>query len=230
MKRSTFIFIVVLISTSSIFLGCSSDELDVIGQYSYLDFSQNKSYETQIETIEEAAKRMDEYVHYRDGKFILTSCDSKKLNISPSVYNYMLSLMDLQNEVLCKTDGLCQVSDKSFVVYSEVNFIVPLKTRSESNSGGINDCIVEYTWHSTYVHVYISNDTLRYTSYVSQAAAISALLAPEPTMATKAVAAACQLASLACNILRDEYPNGIIISIMVPAHIGPCIPYGLSSQ
>lgn len=227
--RRILIKSMMILSIGILSLRCSNEELKIDTQQDYLDFILNEPYESQTVIIEEAAKRMDMFVQCKEGKFVISSFDYESLNISYDVYRYMLSLIEIQNAKLGSSENLHQIGEKRFATYSCIHSIPTLRTGGETFAGGIDDCIVEYTWHATYVHVYISNNTLRYSSYASMAAAIIASAAPEP-IASKAVAAACGLTSLACTILKDEYPNGVVISIYVPIPFGPCIPYSLRSQ
>lgn len=230
--KKNILLLSVIVFASIIFNGCSSAEeydMPVVDQ-DYLDFVDDDFYEMQIGIIEKAAERMDEYVHYQNGQYIIVSCDADHLKLSHRLYDYMVTLMRQQNEELERSDNLYQMSEKSFMRIDSIPLTVSkLKTRSETGGGGINGAVVEVTWYATYVHIYISSNTLRYSSYLSGAAATIAAGCPDAT-ASKAVALACGLGSLACTILKDEYPNGIIVSLIHPLHSAGCIPYSLQSQ
>lgn len=231
MGRKNPILLSVIIFISIIFNACSSaEEYDLPVDQDYLDFVDDDFYEMQIGVIEKAAERMDKYVHYQNGQYVMVSCDPVHLNLSRRLYDYMVTLMKQQNKELDRSDNLYQMSEKSFMCIDSILLAVTkLKTRSETINGGINNAVVEVTWYATYVHIYISNDTLRYSSYLSGAAAAIAAGCPDGT-ATKAVALACGLGSVACTILKDEYPNGVIVSLIHPLHSSGCIPYSLQSQ
>lgn len=230
-KNSILLLLSVIIFISIIFNACSSaEEYDLPVDQDYLDLVDDDFYEMQIGIIEKAAERMDKYVHYQNGQYVIVSCDPDHLNLSHRLYDYMVTLMKQQNKELEQSDHLYQMSEKSFMLIDSIPLTVPrLKTRRETEGGGVNNAVVEVTWYATYVHIYISNDTLRYSSYLSGAAATIAAGCPEGT-ASKAVALSCGLGSLACNILKDEYPNGLIISLVHPLHAAGCIPYSLQSQ
>lgn len=230
-KKSILLLLSVIIFISIIFNACSSaEEYDLPVDQDYLDLVDDDFYEMQIGIIEKAAERMDKYVHYQNGQYVIVSCDPDHLNLSHRLYDYMVTLMKQQNKELEQSDNLYQMSEKSFILIDSIPLTIPrLKTRRETGGGGVNTAVVEVTWYATYVHIYISNDTLRHSSYLSGAAATIAAGCPEST-ASKAVALACGLGSLACNILKDEYPNGIIVSLVHPLHAAGCIPYSLQSQ
>lgn len=230
-KKPILLLLSVIIFISMIFNACSSEEeYDLPVDQDYLDLVDDDFYEMQIGIIEKAAERMDKYVHYQNGQYVIASCDPDHLNLSHRLFDYMVTLMKQQNKELEQSDNLYQMSEKSFMRIDSIPLTVPrLKTRRETGGGGVSKAIVEVTWYATYVHIYISNDILRYSTYLSTGAATIAAGCPEP-IASKAVLMACGLSSLACNILKDEYPNGLIVSLVYPLHSAGCIPYSLQSQ
>ncbi len=231
MKKKNCFFLISLMSIYCLFFtGCSSEVLEISTQQDRLEFTPNEPFEQQTNVIEEAAKRMDKFVICKEGKFVISSCNHESLGISLEVYNYMLFLMEIQNMKLESTDNLYQTENNSFASYSHLYTFPTLRTGGpETTDGGINDCVVEHRWHATYVYVYISNGTLRNGGYLLAAASSIAAGVPDTT-ASKAVAATCGLASIACQKLSHDYPNGIIISIYIVGHIGPCIPYNITGQ
>lgn len=216
-----------LLSVSMV--SCLVDEnIPIKDQVEYLDFDSSITKASQLSVIQEAASRMDKFVKYKEGRFVVDHCSPTQLGLSANVFNYMLQLVDQQNEELSNFSELSQVSPNTF----QCNSIIPnirLKLKSEEAGGGISTCIVEVSWYATYIYIYISNDSLRYSTYLLGAASAIASQSPEPFV-SKTVAAACALASIACTAIRDEYPRGIIISLVKPAIINGCIPYSLSSQ
>ena len=162
MGRKNPILLSVIIFISIIFNACSSaEEYDLPVDQDYLDFVDDDFYEMQIGVIEKAAERMDKYVHYQNGQYVMVSCDPVHLNLSRRLYDYMVTLMKQQNKELDRSDNLYQMSEKSFMRIDSIPLAVTkLKTRSETINGGINNAVVEITWYATYVHIYISNDTL----------------------------------------------------------------------
>jgi hypothetical protein len=104
----------------------------------------------------------------------------------------------------------------------------PIRLKSgttEGTAGGTNGVIIDVKWYGTIYKVYLSDNTLRNTSYVSIAAGTIAA----GTGAGAPLTMVCGLNALACQIVRDEYPNGIIISYVKPNGSIP-IPYNITGQ
>ena len=107
MKKYIFISIFATLFTCVLFSSCSKYDADLdllsestVTSYSYLDFQLTRSGDTdaQYAAIEEAGKRMDAYVQFKDGQFILSSCTPEKVGLSPDLFNHMKELMKAQND------------------------------------------------------------------------------------------------------------------------------------
>lgn len=232
-RKLLSIIIIILLPTSFVLTSCSSNDLEVIGEYNYLDLNSNEPFDIQTLIIEEAAKRMDKYVVYDKGQFRIASCNNEKVNLSPQLYNYMISRMEKQNIEIKGKNLLYDVDSKMLMPSVGQGYSISrLKTRSETPaSGGVDRTEISHSWHSTYVYVYISNRTLRNYGTLSQAAAavgggVSAYGYPLAAI----IGAACGLNSILIDDLVMNNPNGIVVSFICPGHILGCIPYRISSQ
>lgn len=234
-RTRTFLSIIITIflSTSLLFTSCSSNEFEVISENNYLDLNSNDSFDIQTSIIEEAAKRMDKYVIYDKGQFRIASCNNEKVNLSPRLYNYMISRMEKQNMEIEGEDLLYDTVTKILTPNVDLDSpISRLKTRSENPAGGgVDRTEISHSWHSTYLYVYISNRTLRNYGTLSQAAAaVGGGASAYGYPVAGIIGAACGLSSILIDDLVGNNPNGVIVSFIYPGHLLGCIPYSISSQ
>lgn len=228
MKNFIFILIGIVFLAS---YSCSNEESFLTNNdFDFIDFNTDEPYESQTAVIQLAAERLDKYVSYKNGQYIMKSCKPEAIGLSATVYRYMQQLMEYQNKEIVKYKDWDFVDNKTFISYGELEFMPRILSRSEAViTGGVTTAVCTATWHGLYVDVYISNSTLRTSTNLLSAAAAIAASAPDPS-ATKIVTMACSLSALVCNQLAGDYPNGIVISVYAPLYISGCIPYSLRGQ
>ncbi|PCH70289.1 MAG: hypothetical protein COC06_05220 [Bacteroidales bacterium] len=228
------ISLVSIIILGFVYQGCEKEELFSQGTYLDVEMTQGVLSESDMEIYKQAVERMDEFVKVKNNKYTTSLKSGVSINISEELFSLLKKQMEHSN-LLIKEEGLV-LSGKTVrtpIPNEELgSFEIPrLKSgTTESEEGGINQCLYTIYWHGIDITLYISNRTLFYSTTALAAAATVATLAPEPAV-SKVVAVCCGLASLSGGALVYEYPNGIIVGIYSPS-LAPqvCIPYSLSGQ
>lgn len=211
---------------------CSSEETNPMAEnLQLIDFTSDEPYAQQTLVIQVAAKRLDKYVHYKNGQFELDYCTPEMVGLSETVFDYMQTLMKRQNEIIHEYDHLPLVDGKKFVYYGKKNRVPRLRTRVEGQTGGVTKIEYEIHWYGIVVDIYISNQGLKTAETVQAVANVLSQTIPEPTI-SKAIAISCGLASIVCNQLIDIYPNGVIISILYQPSLPAtgCVPCDFKGQ
>jgi len=232
-KTNYLVALVSIFIISFLFLGCEKEMMNEssLSTYSYLDFPEDMvagSEEYQA-IIKEAAERMDRYVKYENQQFILISCTPDDLSLSPTVFEHMTDRMEKQNDALKEMDiDSYIVHDKTLSLSNKEMTPIRLKSGTTEGTvpGGINGVGIEHKWYGTIYRVSLSDNTLRYTSYASIAAGSVAA----GTGAAAPLGMVFGLNSLSCQVLRDEYPNGVTISYMKPNGSNVPIPYSITGK
>lgn len=229
MKKFYLFFIIAL--SGLIVIGCSQTE-DLVQTKSldYLDFDVDSYNDTHQSYFKIAVERMDKYVTYENGQFTLSLDQPDKVGLSPRVFDFMKNLMYTQNETI-KEQELFEVS--SNVLMSVKNKYPIVTTRSDLEGGvkgGINAWKMEWHWYGIFHNIYISANLLLQSTLVTSCVAGLTVLAPDPTQATRVVAALCSLSSATSAYFAAMYPNGMIIKCYSPPPAGVCIPYNIFSQ
>ena len=233
-KSLAAIIVLVSLTLSAVFQGCEKEELFSQGTYLDVDMTQGVLSESDMEIYKQAVERMDEFVKVKNNKYTTSLKSGVSINISEELFSLLKKQMEHSN-LLIKEEGLI-LSGKTVrtpIPNEELgSFEIPrLKSgTTESEEGGIDQCLYTIYWSGIDITLYISNRTLFYSASALGAAAIVAGLVPDPTV-SKIVAACCGLAGIAGGALVYEYPNGIIVGIFSPslAPLG-CIPYSLTGQ
>ena len=230
-KKITYMLLLITCLTT---FSCSSEDTNPMAEnYQLIDFTSDEPYEQQTLVIQVAANRLDKYVHYKNGQFELDYCTPEMVGLSETVFDYMQTLMKRQNEIVHEYEHLPLVDGNKFVYYGETSNIPRLLTRGEGPTGGVTKIEYQVHWYGTVVDIYISNQGLKTAETLYAVASALAAAIPEPTV-SKAIGISCDLAVIVCNKLVDEYPNGIIISILyqplIPGTATDCIPCNFKGQ
>lgn len=243
-------FVILMSIAITLLYGCSNNQIDDVFEspsvsegnvtsrsssdttsmnWQFIDFVEDESYESQTAVIMIAAERLDKYVSFTGERYIMASCTPEEVGLSQRVFEYMQGLMERQNANIYKYKDWTLVDGKIFE-YSEFEYMPPkIASRSETTQpGGITGLTIRSEWYGTVVDVYLSNSILRNAGNSLTVAAVISTAIPNP-MAQKVAQAACELASLECYRLANEYPNGVIISVTIVANV-VCVPYNLGSQ
>lgn len=230
----------LLVSCISIFIigvffqGCDRNVSLSTEPYLEINKTQDVWYESDFEVYIQARDRMDKYVKVENNRYTTSLKSGESISISEDLFSLLKEQME-QTNLLIKNEGIV-LSGKTF--YSTINIedlesieIPRLKSASpEVPTGGVTKVVVQHDWYGTYYHFYISNSTLFYAGQTATLLTVVSALAPEP-VASKAVTAACGLASVIANTLVYQYPNGIIVKVFAPlSWPGWCIPYSLTTQ
>ena len=96
------VFTVVFISY---FVLCSCENIETEfdqEQLQFIDFDSNEPYENQIVVIEIAKDRLNGFVSFVDGQYVMGHCAPEDVGLSKTVFDYMLYLMECQNEEIKK--------------------------------------------------------------------------------------------------------------------------------
>lgn len=223
------VFTVLFISC---FMLCSCENIETDFEHKQLqliDFEPNEPFESQIVVIEIAKDRLNGFVSFKDGQYVMEHCVPEDVGLSKTVFDYMVYLMECQNEEIKKYNHLPMIEGKRLVNVGEISSITRSVSRSENSSDGSTYFVVEQNWYGNYIYVYISNSDLRKAGYTTSIAA-AALEFFKGTTITAYISAACGLASITCHYWADNYPRGVKISILqLPNPVG-CIPYDVCGQ
>ena len=196
----------------------------------FIDFVDDENFDSQTIVIEVAAERLDKYVSFTGERYVMAPCTPQEVGLSQRVFDYMQGCMEKQNERVDTFKDWISIDGKSFI-YSEIQYLPPrISTRSETGQpGGVTALKVREDWIGTHVDIYISNDDLQNTILTLGFIEGVAFLIPNP-LAKTAVQAICNLAGIGVAALAKNYPNGIIISIIMPKEGSGCAPYSLKGQ
>lgn len=199
-------------------------------EYQFIDFIDDESFNSQFAVIEIAKERLDKYVSFNGERYIMTSCTPQEVGLSKRVIEYMQTLMERQNEKIHEFKDWTLVDNKVFV-YTELGYTSPkIVSRSEtSQSGGVTKCEVRQEWNGTHVSIYLSQSALTMAGASTGVLELASALIPNPFVRT-AIIAACELVDKTCDMLAAYYPNGVIISILLPSNGAGCVPYSLKGQ
>lgn len=217
-----------------LFQGCDRNVSLSTELYLEINKTQDVWSESDFEIYIQARDRMDKYVKVENNRYTTSLKSGESISISEDLFSLLKEQME-QTNLLIKNEGIVLLG-KSF--YSTINIedlesieIPRLKSGSvEVPSGGVTQVVVQNDWYGTYYHFYISNSKLFYAGQTATLLTVGLALAPEP-LASKALTAACGLATVVVNTLVYEYPNGVIVKVFAPlSWPGWCIPYSLTSQ
>ena len=196
----------------------------------FIDFVDDENFDSQTIVIEVAAERLDKYVSFTGERYVMAPCTPQEVGLSQRVFDYMQGCMEKQNERVDTFKDWISIDGKSFI-YSEIQYMPPrISTRSETGQpGGITAFKVREEWNGTHVDIYLSYSVLSGSAAYSGLAAVILSFVPNPIVQT-AVSKACGLIAAGCATLAYEYPNCIIISIIMPKEVSGCAPYSLRGQ
>jgi hypothetical protein len=229
---ATIISLVSIIILSIVFQRCETEELVFKEDYLDVELEQETLSESDFEILKLAQERMDEFVKVKNGKYTTSLKSGVSINISDELFSHFKMQIEYSN-LLIQEKGLV-LSGKTFhaaiIDDKQLGHIgIPrLKSGSaeSTETGGVDGVKVTQHWYGTTYDISISDNTLRYQTYAAGAASIvlgaTGLGAP--------LAASFGLGALASQILRDEYSNGVVISVCVPNNSAYAIPYSVTGQ
>lgn len=220
--------ILILSILAFILYNCQNEGIqNASTDYEFIDVDVSKPFcefdSQEIKLFHEARERIDQYVSYKNGKYILDITDSRSIGLSENVFEYFKNLI-VQVNVNLQDIRVYEIAPKILQIgEAEIaTSIQRLKTRAENEGGGITKVIVY--WYG--FDVYLSHNTL--------------ITCKTGSAIATAVSAYCGQAEIAlisamCYAFSDDfitrYPNGVIISITyLPYPLPACVPYNIKGQ
>jgi len=149
----------------SLIAGCNTEVLDeVFDTYLTIDTSLEANAPENLAVYTEARRRMDQYVFFNDGQWLLRSVTANRLAMSEELFSQMKSAMQQSNDVI-KDYRYVQVR-KNVIRLAKPGEVIPLnplRTRSFTENFPPNSSGVDYCWWG--YDMYLSHEDLMYISF-----------------------------------------------------------------
>ena len=161
----------------SLIAGCNTEVLDeVFDTYLTIDTSLEANAPENLAVYTEARRRMDQYVFFNDGQWLLRSVTANRLAMSEELFSQLKSAMQQSNDVI-KDYRYVQVR-KNVIRLAKPGEVIPLnplRTRSFTENFPPNSSGIDYCWWG--YDMYFSHDDLIWATAANSAAVIGARIA-----------------------------------------------------